>query len=43
VSQGLRELKDFYGLPENTLWVTMADGHFWWAFASRIPAETACF
>lgn len=33
VSQGLRELKDFYGLPEDTLWVTMADGHFWWAFA----------
>src|ERR1700720_1635473 len=33
VSQGLRELKDFYGLPENALWVTMADGHFWWAFA----------
>jgi hypothetical protein len=33
VSQGLRELKDFYGLPESTLWVTMADGHFWWAFA----------
>jgi hypothetical protein len=28
VSQGLRELKDFYGLPENTLWVTMADGAF---------------
>jgi hypothetical protein len=26
-------VKDFYGLPENTLWVTMADGHFWWAFA----------
>jgi hypothetical protein len=35
VSQGLRELKDFYGLPENTLWVTMADGHFWWAFAEK--------
>src|SRR6266849_10335917 len=33
VSQGLRELKEFYGLPEDTLWVTMADGHFWWAFA----------
>jgi len=33
VGQGLRELKEFYGLPENTLWVTMADGHFWWAFA----------
>jgi hypothetical protein len=28
VSQGLRELKDFYGLPGNTLWVTMAAGHF---------------
>src|SRR6266436_3037255 len=26
-------LKEFYRLPENTLWVTMADGHFWWAFA----------
>ena len=33
VGQGLRELKEFYGLPENTLWVTIADGHFWWAFA----------
>jgi hypothetical protein len=33
VSQGLRELKEFYGLPANTLWVTAADGHFWWAFA----------
>src|SRR5258708_15965470 len=33
VGQGLRELKEFYGLPEDTLWVTMADGHFWWAFA----------
>src|SRR5260221_655211 len=33
VSQGLRDLKDFYGLPDNALWVTMADGHFWWAFA----------
>jgi hypothetical protein len=32
-SQGLRELNEFYGLPDNTLWVTMADGHFWWAFA----------
>jgi hypothetical protein len=31
--QGLRELKDFYELPDDTLWVTMADGHFWWAFA----------
>src|SRR5207253_1642904 len=34
VSHGLRELKDFYGLPDDTLWVTMTHGHFWWAFAS---------
>jgi hypothetical protein len=34
VSQGLRELQEFYELPDDTLWVTMADGHFWWAFAS---------
>ena len=33
VSQGLRELKDFYGLPDDTLWVTTANGHLWWAFA----------
>src|SRR5260370_27262465 len=34
VSQGLRELKEFYGLPDDTLWVTMTDGLFWWAFAT---------
>jgi hypothetical protein len=33
VSQGLRELKDFYDLPDDTLWATMADGHVWWTFA----------
>jgi hypothetical protein len=33
VSQGLRELKDFYDLPADTMWVTFADGHVWWAFA----------
>lgn len=33
VSQGVRELQDFYQLGENTLWVTIADGHLWWAFA----------
>jgi hypothetical protein len=32
-SQGLREIKEFYGLPGDTLWATAADGHFWWAFA----------
>jgi hypothetical protein len=41
VSHGLRELKEFYGLPENTLWVTMADGHFWWAFAKGPVIEVA--
>jgi hypothetical protein len=33
VSQGLRKLKDFYGLPDGSLWVTTANGHLWWAFA----------
>jgi hypothetical protein len=39
VSQGLRELKEFYRLPDDTLWVTMADGHFWWAFATGPVVE----
>jgi hypothetical protein len=33
VSNGLRELREFYELPNDTLWVTCARGHFWWAFA----------
>lgn len=32
-SQGLRELREFYTLPDTALWVTVADGHLWWAFA----------
>lgn len=36
VADGLRELKDFYELPDDTLWVTMADGHVWWAFAQGL-------
>ena len=39
MSQGLRELKDFYGLPENTLWVTMTDGHFWWVCVAKTLSE----
>jgi hypothetical protein len=39
VSQGLRELKDFYGLPDDTVWVTMADGHVWWTFADGPVVE----
>ena len=27
VGQGLRELRDFYELDDDTLWVTMSDGH----------------
>lgn len=33
VTQGLRELRDFYDLGDDCLWVTFADGHLWWAFA----------
>ncbi len=34
-TQGIREIRDFYELGEDTLWVTMADGHLWWAFADK--------
>ena len=29
----LREIRDFYTHRPNCLWVTIADGHLWWAFA----------
>jgi hypothetical protein len=32
-SQGVREVREFYCLSEDTLWVTIADGYLWWAFA----------
>jgi hypothetical protein len=32
-SHGVRELRDFYELDGDTLWVTVADGHLWWTFA----------
>ncbi|WP_175619420.1 restriction endonuclease [Bradyrhizobium sp. 2S1] len=43
ISQGLRELKDFYDLPADTMWVTFADGHVWWAFAEDgvLPVDSA--
>lgn len=28
-----REVRDFYTLGPNCLWITFADGHLWWAFA----------
>lgn len=39
VSHRFRELKEFYGLPADTLWVTAVDGHFW-AFADGPVIET---
>jgi hypothetical protein len=33
VTQGLRELQDFYGLGQDSLWVTFADRHLYWTFA----------
>ena len=33
VTQGVRELRDFYELGDRALWVTFADGHLYWTFA----------
>lgn len=33
ITQGLRELRDFYELGDNCLWITFANGHLYWAFA----------
>jgi hypothetical protein len=41
ISQGLRELRDFYDLGEHCLWITFADGHLWWAFAKPEVVEVA--
>ena len=30
---GVREIRDFYTLGSDCLWVTFADGHLWWTFA----------
>ena len=29
----MREIRDFYTLGNDCLWITFADGHLWWAFA----------
>lgn len=29
----MREVKDFYTLGSDCLWITFADGSLWWAFA----------
>src|SRR3546814_8860787 len=33
VSQALREIREYHELGADCLWVTIADGHLWWAFA----------
>ncbi|MEX0957636.1 MAG: restriction endonuclease [Rhizobiaceae bacterium] len=33
-SQGAREIREFYELDADTLWVTIADGHLSWTFAA---------
>ncbi len=30
---GVREIRDFYTLGADCLWITFADGHLWWTFA----------
>lgn len=30
----VREIRDFYGLGTDCLWITFAKGHLWWAFAA---------
>ena len=39
-SQGVREVRDFYELGDDTLWVTLASGHVHWAFAEGPPIPT---
>jgi hypothetical protein len=36
----LRELKDFYTLGSDCLWITFARGHLWWAFAEPEVIQT---
>ena len=37
----LRELKDFYTLGRDCLWITFARGHLWWGFAEPEVATTS--
>jgi hypothetical protein len=37
---GVTEVKTFYELGEDCLWITFADGYLWWAFArSAVDAK----
>ena len=31
----IRQVRDFYELPDTTLWVTIGAGHLWWTFAAQ--------
>lgn len=46
-SNDTREIRDFYSLGENDLWVTIEEGYLWWAFAGRemflTDGETATY
>jgi hypothetical protein len=33
-ADALREIRDFYTLNDNCLWITFAQGHLWWTFAN---------
>lgn len=33
-SDAVREVRDYYELGADCLWITFADGHLWWAFAA---------
>ena len=34
-ADGVREIRDFYTLGADCLWVTFADGHLWWGRCHR--------
>ncbi len=35
----VRQIRDFYELPETALWVTIGQGHLWWTFADEDVIE----
>lgn len=37
-SEGIRQAKAFYN-TEKTLWITMSDGHLWWALSEGEPRD----
>lgn len=41
-TQALRQVREFYELGPDTLWVTIAAGHLWWCFAAGpvVPVQS---